>query len=127
MDIEQEVFFDATPVEVYEALMDEEKHCEFTDSDCEISPYVGGKFSAYDGYIEGENIDLVEGSLIVQKWRASEWPKKHFSEVRFEIEEDGTGSKLIFTQNNVPDDFGDEIAQGWHEHYWDKMKETYGW
>ena len=45
--IKQSVTFKASPHVVYEALMDSEKHSEFTDSEANISREVDGKFSVY--------------------------------------------------------------------------------
>jgi|TARA_B100002003_G_scaffold250163_1_gene288589 uncharacterized protein YndB with AHSA1/START domain len=64
--IEQTVTFRTSAHEVYEALMDSARHSQFTDSNCTISREVGGRFSAYDGYIEGVNIELVPDRKIVQ-------------------------------------------------------------
>ncbi|VVC03582.1 Uncharacterised protein [Candidatus Burarchaeum australiense] len=51
--LKEVVEFDSSPHEVYEALMDSEKHSRFTGGKAKISREVGGKFSAYDGYAEG--------------------------------------------------------------------------
>jgi len=115
------VAFNATPEQIFELLMNSEKHSQFTDSDCNISPKVGGKFFAYDGYIDGKNLELIPGKKIVQKWRASDWPRGHYSLVTFELKKSPEGTKLIFTQENVPSKFLDDIDKGWFEHYWDKM------
>ena len=59
--------------EIYDALMDSKKNSLFTNGKASISKKVGGKFSAYDGYATGKNLELVEGKKIVQTWRASDW------------------------------------------------------
>ena len=43
-----------TPKEVYEAYVDPKKHSEFTGSQATGKPVVGGKFTAWDGYILGQ-------------------------------------------------------------------------
>ncbi len=120
--IKQEIIFRAKPMEVYEALMDSGKHSEFTGAQAQISTKVGGKIVAYDGYIDGKNIELIPGKKIVQTWRASEWPDEHYSKAIFEFEPIAGGTKLKFTQEKVPAEFFDDISKGWKEHYWDKMK-----
>ena len=70
--IRQTVAFKATPHEVFEALMDSKKHSEFTGGKAKISRNVSGKFTAYDGYAEGTNLELVKDKKIVQTWRASD-------------------------------------------------------
>lgn len=121
--IKQVVKFKATPHEVYEALMDSKKHSEFTNGKAVISRKVGGKFTAFDGYSEGENLKLTEDKLIEQTWRASDWPDGHFSTVKFELKKDKAGTILTFTQKNIPDDQAKSITQGWKDYYWTPMKE----
>ena len=70
--IEQTVVVNASPHEIYEILMDSEKHSKLVGSKCDISRQVGGKFSIYDGYIDGINIELVQDKKIVQDWRGEE-------------------------------------------------------
>jgi activator of HSP90 ATPase len=121
--IKQSVDFKASPHEVYEALMDPEKHSELTDSVADINREVGGKFRIYDGDIEGENLELVPDRKIVQSWRFSDWPGGHYSEATFSLEEVPGGTRLTFTQTGVPEQFYDDIDQGWRDYYWEPMKQ----
>ncbi len=122
--IRQEVTFGARPEEIFEMLMDSKKHSEFTGEKAEISREEGGKISAYDGYILGQNTEILQNRRIVQSWRGSDWPDGHYSSAKFELEEVEGGTKLTFTQTDVPDDQYDSISDGWIEHYWDKMKKA---
>lgn len=121
-NIKQSVTFRATPHEVYEALMDSARHSKFTGSKAKISREAGGKFTAYDGWVEGVNVELVPDKKIVQKWRGSDWPPGHYSVAKFELKKIGEKTELKFTQTGVPEDRLDMIDKGWVEHYWDKMK-----
>lgn len=121
--IKQSATFKAPPHEVYEALMDSRKHARFTGGKASISREVGGKFTAYDGYIDGVNLELVPDQKIVQSWRASDWPEKHYSTVTFALKELNSGTRLTFTQTGVPEEFYEEIKQGWHDYYWNPMKQ----
>ena len=78
--IKQSVTFRAKPHDVYEALMDSDKHSRFTGGKAHISRQIGGKFSTFDGYSEGVNIELVPDKKIVQSWRAGDWPEGHYSQ-----------------------------------------------
>ena len=122
--IRQKVIFKASPHEIYEMLMDSKKHAEFTGDDAEISRKVGGKITAYGGYIEGENLELAKDRKIVQKWRGSDWLEGHYSTAAFELKPVEGGTQLIFVQTNVPDGQYEAISKGWTEHYWDKMKKA---
>jgi len=120
-NIKQVVMFEESPHDIYEMLMDEKKHAKFSGSPAKISRKVGGKFTAYDDYIEGENLKLVEDKKIVQKWRGTDWPEGHYSEVEYSLEKVKDGTKLTFKQTGVPADQYDSILKGWIDFYWDPM------
>ncbi|MCX6081011.1 MAG: SRPBCC family protein [Chloroflexi bacterium] len=120
--IEQMVIFKASPHEVYEALMDSGKHSAFTKSVALISAEMGAEYSAYDGYITGKNLELVPDAKIVQSWRAVDWPEDHFSVVTFLFTPVGAGTRLDFTQTNLPPGTEEEFIQGWIDNYWEPMK-----
>jgi activator of HSP90 ATPase len=121
--IRQTATFNASTHDVYEALMDAKKHSEFTGGVAKISRKVGGKFSIYDGEIDGENLELVPDQKIVQSWRYSDWPEGHYSTATFSLETIEGGTRLTFTQKGVPDDQYEDIKQGWRDYYWKPMKE----
>lgn len=122
-NIKQTTTFKASPHDVYESLMDSRKHAKFTEGKASISRKVGGKFSISDGYIEGVNLELVPDEKIVQSWRASDWPERHYSTVTFKLTKVEDGTRLTFTQTGVPDDQYEDISQGWRDYYWKPMRE----
>jgi activator of HSP90 ATPase len=122
--LHQTVTFSASPHDIYEMLMDSKKHEAFTGDKAKISRKVGGKISAYDGWIEGENVELIKDKKIVQTWRGVDWPKGRYSLATFELEKaPGDKTKLKFTQKDIPDNKYEDIKQGWIDHYWNRMKE----
>ena len=123
-DINQEIIFTVPPIEVYDAIMNEQTHGSFTDSDVSIKDEVGTKFTAYNGYIEGWNVMLERGVKIVQNWRANEpdWGDSHFSTVFFDFEPFEKGTRLKFTHKDVPIAQEEALAQGWFDYYWEPMK-----
>jgi activator of HSP90 ATPase len=120
--IRQTATFKASPHEVYEVLMDSRKHSKFSDAKASISRRIGGKFTAYDGYIEGVNLELVPDGRIVQSWRGSDWPEGHYSKATFAMRKVQGGTQLAFTQTGVPEDQYESISQGWRDYYWKPMK-----
>jgi len=103
--------------------MNEKLHAAFLGQSAKISRKVGGKISAYGDYITGTNLELVPDKKIVQKWRASDWPKGAYSEAKFEFKKSKTGTKLTFTQTGVPAAQINDIKKGWIDFYWKPMKE----
>lgn len=122
--INQSATFKASPKEVYELLMDADKHGSLTGSTVKMSKEVNGKFEAFDGYCHGYNIELDEGKKIVQAWHFQEdgWPDEHFSICTFNFEATGKGTRLIFTQTGVPAHKYEELKDGWKQYYWNPMK-----
>lgn len=120
--IKQTVIFKASPHEVYEALMDEDRHSSFTNSEAQISRAVGGEYSAYDGYISGKNLELVPDQKIVQTWRTVDWPEGYFSEVTFLFTLVPEGTQLDFTHADLLAGTAAEFTQGWIDNYWEPLK-----
>lgn len=121
--IRESVIIKATPHDIYEALMDSKKHARFTGGKATISREVGGKFSAFDGYAEGVNLELVPDKKIVQTWRAEDWPEGHYSRVTFSLIKAEGGTRLTFIQTGVPEEQQENVAQGWRDYYWTPLKE----
>ena len=128
--VEQTVTFNASPHDVYEALMDSDKHTQFTGAKATISREIGGSFTAYDGALSGTILELVPDAKIVQSWRGSDegWVAGHFSTATFTLEAiDGEaidgGTRLTFRQTGVPEASFEQISQGWQTYYWPKMKQ----
>jgi activator of HSP90 ATPase len=120
--IQQTVTFNASPHEVYEALMDSEQHAAFSGGKAEISRAVGGAFTVYDNYATGKNVELVSDKKIVQDWRAADWPEGYFSRVTFEFTVVPEVTRLDFTHADLPEGTEAEFTQGWIDNYWEPMK-----
>jgi len=122
--INQTIEFNASPKDVYDLIIDEKLHSAFTESEVTMSKEVNGKFSVFDGYCSGYNIELKEGEKIVQAWHFKEdgWPDDHYSECTFVFNKTDKGCKLNFTQTEIPEHKVDALADGWRDYYWDPMK-----
>lgn len=116
--IRQSVTVQASPSQVYGILMDPRKHARLTGGKATISQKVGGRFSTFDGYAEGVNLELQKARRIVQSWRASDWPANHYSKATVVLKEVPGGTKLTFTQTGVPNNQYSSIKQGWIDYYW---------
>lgn len=126
-NLKQTVTLNATPETVYELLMDARKHGKLTGGKVSMSNRVNGKFTVFDGYCKGYNIDLQPGKKIVQAWHFKEdgWPDEHYTECTFLLEKAGKGTKLTFTQKGIPEHKYESLKDGWKEFYWQPLKELF--
>ena len=132
--IHQEVQFNVVRSRIYEALTETKKFAEVTKlsaaaqsmtlptASTEISREAGGQFTLFGGYIVGRHIELVPGERIVQAWRAGNWDPGIYSIVRFELVEQGTGTKLSFDHTGFPAGQAEHLAHGWHSNYWQPLQ-----
>jgi activator of HSP90 ATPase len=88
--IHQELEFNASPQQLYEALLDSKQFAEFSGRPAEINREVGGAFSLFKGHIIGRNLELIPNKTIVQAWRVVTWPEGAYSIVRFELKPQGS-------------------------------------
>ena len=120
--IKQTITFKVSTHDVYEALVDSKKHAAFTGGKASISRKVGGKYSAYDNYITGKNLELVPDKKIIQSWRAVDWAEGVLSTITFTLTPIPEGTRLEFTHEDVPEGTEEEFIQGWIDNYWEPMK-----
>lgn len=121
--IRQEVILEASPKRIDDTLLDAKRFSEFTGgAPAEIDPKAGGAFSCFGGMITGRNIEMSPNRRIVQAWRAGNWPEGAYSIVKFEIEAEGTGSKLTLEHSAFPEGSAQHLEGGWHKMYWEPLK-----
>lgn len=113
----------ATPQEVYEAWLSSKGHSKMTGAGAEASDVVGASFSAWDGYIEGKNLELVANSRIVQSWRTSEFADHDpDSTITIELTPIKAGTRLKLSHRGVPNGQTSYEEHGWREFYFEPMK-----
>jgi uncharacterized protein YndB with AHSA1/START domain len=133
--IHQEPVFRANRQRVYEALTDAKQFDKVVQlgaamkaglvsatKPTEISREVGGAFSLFGGLIVGRQVELVPNQRIVQAWRAAgEWKPGIYSIARFELVEQGDGTKIVFDHRGFPDGDWEHLASGWKINYWQPL------
>ena len=116
----------ATPEEVYRAFLSSKIHAQFTGSGAKCSARVRGRFTAWNKYISGKNVELVEGKKIVQEWKTSEWPKGYGPSIlTISLKKKDSGTQLSMIQSRVPASQVDEYDKGWYESYWEPLKQYF--
>jgi activator of HSP90 ATPase len=129
--IHQEPTFKASRKRLYEALT---KTAEFDKvmhlgaamqsgmalgtAPTEISAQVGGTFTIFAGHIVGRHIELAPNERIVQAWRVVDWDPGVYSIARFELIEQGSGTKIVFDHAGFPKGQAEHLAEGWKGNYW---------
>ena len=117
--ITQRTTIHALPEEIYEAFLDPRIHSEFTGSKATGKAEVGEKFTAWDGYIFGRNLELEKGKRIVQEWMTTEWPENYPpSKLELSFKEANGNTELIMVHSGVPANQKKELEQGWTNYYW---------
>ena len=114
----------ATPHDLYETLMDGERHGALSGQPAKMSRRAGGKWSVGHD-LEGKNLKLTKDKRVVQTWRANNWPKGVYSKATFALAKAPGGAKITFTQTGVPAKYLKEIRAGWKAYYWDPIKKTF--
>ncbi len=137
--IHQENVFKASRNRVYDALTDTKQFNELTKisaakdprislekAPTEISREVGGAFTLFGGIILGRHVELVPHRRIVQCWREVNWDPGVYSVARFELVEQGTGTKIVFDHTGFPIGNAEHLAAGWKTHYWEPLAKFLG-
>jgi activator of HSP90 ATPase len=116
----------ATPAEIYKAWLSTKGHTLMTGSPARVSGKVGGKFTAWDGYILGQTLALEADQRIVQAWRTSEFsddaPDSH---LEVSLEKTKGGTKVRITHTNIPLGQANSYKQGWKDFYFKPMKKYF--
>jgi uncharacterized protein YndB with AHSA1/START domain len=122
----QKVVIPASPEEVYDAFIDPRKHSEFTGSKATCDPTVGGKFTAWDGYISGRNLELEKAKRIVQEWTTTEWPEGYPpSKLELTFTKVKGGTEIRMVHSHVPVEQAEDYKQGWIDNYWELLKDYF--
>ena len=131
--IHQEPVFKANRKRVYEALTDAKQFdkviqlsgvmqsMHLGDKPAEISREVGGPFTLFGGYITGRHVELMPNERIVQAWRTGSWPLGVYSIAKFDLVEQGSGTKIVFDHTGFPKGDAESLASGWKAHYWEPL------
>ncbi len=111
---------------LYSAWLDERKHSAFTGGRATIEPWVGGRLSAWDGYIEARLNALDIGRRIVMTWRTTDFPADappSFVEVLFDPIPGGT--RMTVVHYDIPEGQVEQYKKGWRSNYLDPIRKFF--
>ena len=119
--IQQVYLINASPEQVWQALVDPIEIEKWGGGPVKMSDKVGAAFSLWDGDIWGTNTKVEPEHLLVQDWYGGKWEKP--SEVSFTLEKEGNGTKVTLLHTEVPDKEIASFEEGWNEYYLGSLKE----
>jgi uncharacterized protein YndB with AHSA1/START domain len=112
----------ASAARVYAAWLDSLEHTRMTGGPATVDAKIGGRCSAWDGYIEGEILELEPGQRIVQSWRSREFPEGHApSLLEIRLRDTPGGCEIWIAHSEIPEGQSGRYEAGWHEHYFIPM------
>ena len=113
---------DATAEQIYRAWLSSDGHTNMTGGIANVSDKIGDNFTAWDGYIEGQNMELEPFNRILQSWRTSQFEKdEEDSQIEIQLSEFNGQTELTLIHTNVPES-GEHYIKGWDNSYFQPMK-----
>jgi len=117
--------FAVEPSKIYAAWLNSSDHGAMTGGGAKCTDFVGGKFTAWDKYIKGENIELIENQKIVQTWRTVEFKKDdEDSLVTVLLKPIDGGTEITLTHTNIPEG-QTQYETGWVDNYFEPMQDFF--
>lgn len=114
-----------SPEQIYSTWLNSEGHSKMTGGFASISDGIGDKFTAWDGYIEGTNLELEPNKRILQSWRTSEFEEsEEDSQIEILLKEINGRTELTLIHTNLSES-GEQYKEGWDNNYFQPMKEYF--
>ena len=63
---------------------------------------------------------------IVEAWRVVPWPEGIYSIARFELVQQGSGTRVSLDDTGFPSGLAEHLATGWNENYWTPLQKYLG-
>lgn len=128
--IRERLDFDITlpvkPERIYNAWLDSDEHTAFTGSPALIDGKVKGKYTAWDGYIEGVTLELEPNKRIVQTWRTDDFlDENEDSKLEITFKKVKGGCTVTFKHTNIPKGQSRRYKEGWDEFYLKPMADYF--
>lgn len=122
-NIFQVVQIKARPSDVYNLLLDQQKHAAFTQKSATIDPVEGGEFAFCNNGHKGYFLRLIKHKRIVLAWTHRKLPRNHFTtvDIRLEKTENG-GTRLSLNHLGVPESHDGWLTDAWRKTYWEPLE-----
>lgn len=94
--------FQTLAKELYITFLDQQRLAAFTRAAPVMEAKVGGKYSLFNGNVQGEILALEENVKIVQTWRLQAWPAQHYAKLTLTFDQGLDGTNLRMTMSDIP-------------------------
>jgi activator of HSP90 ATPase len=120
--IEQKILFTgATAGELFDIFVNPKKHSAIHGgAAAKISNKEGERFSLLNGNLEGKNLLVVTGRMLVQSWRGNVWGKDDLDSIlALVFSNTRNGAQIEMVHAFTPNQF----RELWDKIYWQPIKE----
>jgi uncharacterized protein YndB with AHSA1/START domain len=121
--IQQTYEMNASPEEVFNALVDPEIIQDWSGDEVKMSAEVGAKWSLWGGQMFGTNLEVVKNKKLVQEWCYDQWEQP--SKVTFTLKAKGKKTIVELLHEDVPEKSVNSISDGWGAYYLGSMQEMF--
>ena len=112
-----------TPAEIYTALTNPFSIALWTNGEAVMTEEPGTTFSLFNGDIEGENISFEKNQEIVQEWYFGE--QVETSIVTIKLRPDKYHTRIELHHTHIPEESFEDMAYGWDNYYFGRLKEFF--
>jgi uncharacterized protein YndB with AHSA1/START domain len=117
----------AEPERIYKAWMSSKGHGAMTGSPASVVAKVGGKYSAWEGYISGKTLEMDPPARIVQSWRSTDFAEDApDSRLEVILSPARGGTRVTLKHSELPKGSTAEYRKGWVDFYFKPMKAYFG-
>jgi activator of HSP90 ATPase len=121
--IQQTYEMNASPEEVFDALVNPEIIQLWSGDEAKMSADVGANFHLWSGQMFGINIEVTKNKKLVQQWNYTEWTAP--SKVTIILKPKGKKTLVELLHEDVPEKALKSIEQGWNDYYLGAIQEMF--
>jgi uncharacterized protein YndB with AHSA1/START domain len=121
MPIHVEAVLPGAPEPIYELLTDGARFSRLVGRRGRGGSVEGAWFSLLGDRLEGRQIELVQYERVVQAWRFADWPPGVYSIVRFTLQPEPTGTRVVVDHGGYPAEFHELLVRSWRSLYFVPM------
>lgn len=121
--IKQTYEINASPEEVFDALVNPEIIQIWSRDEAKMSAETGGTFMLWSGQMFGTNLEVIKNKKLVQEWCYDQWDEP--SKVTFTLKAKGKKTIIDLLHEDVPEKSLKSIEEGWNDYYLGAIKEMF--